>query len=293
MITLGSQENVDGSRELLALPQNRSRTASELLGSRYGDMGMVGWGCGGQQGWLTPPVPCRQLYFTELEESERFYESHNRFLKLLLAMYRCVATHSELLCYFIIILNNIVTASIITLFLPILVFLWAMLSIPRPTKRFWITAIIFTEVGRWWLARGQCHPAPACHPLTPVSLQVMVVVKYLFQFGFFPWNCYAIMLRNEGKPFFPPRIMGLEKSDRYIKYDLMQLLALFFHRSLLLVSPRAWASPWALLGWASVGAGGVMGTLKSTQWVLGGSTLVSTQGTIAGWDPGMQWELML
>ncbi|KAM8985686.1 piezo-type mechanosensitive ion channel component 1 isoform 2-T2 [Ara ararauna] len=183
VITLGSQENVDGSRELLALPQNRSRTASELLGSR-------------------------QLYFNELEESERFYESHNRFLKLLLAVYRCVATHSELLCYFIIILNNIVTASIITLFLPILVFLWAMLSIPRPTKRFWITAIIFTEV--------------------------MVVVKYLFQFGFFPWNCYAIMLRNEGKPFFPPRIMGLEKSDRYIKYDLMQLLALFFHRSLLL-----------------------------------------------------------
>ncbi|XP_010283292.1 PREDICTED: piezo-type mechanosensitive ion channel component 1-like, partial [Phaethon lepturus] len=62
----------------------------------------------------------------------------------------------------------------------------------------------------------------------------MVVVKYLFQFGFFPWNGYAMLVRNEGKPFFPPRILGLEKTDRYIKYDLMQLLALFFHRSLLL-----------------------------------------------------------
>ncbi|KAK2530159.1 Piezo1 [Columba guinea] len=177
------QEDVDGSRELLAQPQNRSRTASELLLSR-------------------------RLYFPELEESEQFYQSHNRFLKLLLAGYRCVAAHSELLCYFIIILNNMVTASVISLFLPILVFLWAMLSIPRPSKRFWMTAIIFTEM--------------------------MVVVKYLFQFGFFPWNSYAMLVRNEGKPFFPPRILGLEKSNRYIKYDLAQLLALFFHRSLLL-----------------------------------------------------------
>ncbi|NXJ86464.1 PIEZ1 protein, partial [Trogon melanurus] len=181
--TWGSQEDVAGSRELLALPQNRSRTAGELLLSR-------------------------RLYFSELEESEQFYRSHNRFLKLLVAGYRCVAAHSELLCYFIIILNNMVTASIISLLLPILVFLWAMLSIPRPTKRFWMTAIIFTEV--------------------------MVVVKYLFQFGFFPWNSFAMLVRNEGKPFFPPRILGLEKSDRYIKYDLVQLLALFFHRSLLL-----------------------------------------------------------
>ncbi|XP_069724466.1 piezo-type mechanosensitive ion channel component 1 [Phaenicophaeus curvirostris] len=181
--TCAPRKDVAGSRELLALPENRSRTAGELLRSR-------------------------RLYFPELEESEQFYQSHNRFLKLLLAGYRCVTAHSELLCYFIIILNNMVTASVISLFLPILVFLWAMLSIPRPTKRFWMTAIIFTEV--------------------------MVVVKYLFQFGFFPWNGYAMLVRNEGKPFFPPRILGLEKTDSYIKYDLVQLLALFFHRSLLL-----------------------------------------------------------
>ena len=80
-------------------------------------------------------------------------------------------------------------------------------------------------------------PSSGCRLLTPISLQVMVVVKYLLQFGFFPWNGYAMLVRNEGKPFFPPRILGLEKTDRYIKYDLIQLLALFFHRSLLLVSP--------------------------------------------------------
>lgn len=182
MASWGSREDVAGSRELLALPQNRSRTASELLVSRYGaGMGVMGMemgtkalgtvvttGMGTEMMWTmvvmgmqwdwgagSAPVPRRRLYFAELEESEKFYQSHNRFLKLLLAVYHCVAAHSELLCYFIIILNNMVTASVISLFLPILVFLWAMLSIPRPSKRFWMTAIVFTEVGRRWPCRAR------------------------------------------------------------------------------------------------------------------------------------------
>lgn len=64
----------------------------------------------------------------------------------------------------------------------------------------------------------------------------MVVVKYLFQFGFFPWNSEYEIKLNENKAYFPPRILGLEKTDNYIRYDLLQLLALFFHRSLLQVS---------------------------------------------------------
>ncbi|XP_696355.4 piezo-type mechanosensitive ion channel component 1 isoform X1 [Danio rerio] len=161
---------------------HRSRTASELLSER----------------------PFR---VDELIQSREFYSSQNRLLKLLFALYNVLAAHSELVCYFIIVLNNLVTASVISLVLPVLVFLWAMLSVPRPSKRFWMTAIIYTEV--------------------------MVVVKYLFQFGFFPWNTEYELKLNEDKPFFPPRILGLEKTDNYIRYDLLQLLVLFFHRSLL------------------------------------------------------------
>lgn len=131
-------------------------------------MGTMGLGGGGAGSPL--PAPHRQLYFPELEESEQFYQSHNRFLKLLLAGYRCVATHSELLCYFIIILNNMVTASVISLFLPILVFLWAMLSIPRPSKRFWMTAIIFTEVGRGVTGVWMMPPSPWLPPIDPSVL---------------------------------------------------------------------------------------------------------------------------
>uniref|UniRef100_A0A9J8ABT1 Piezo type mechanosensitive ion channel component 1 (Er blood group) n=1 Tax=Cyprinus carpio carpio TaxID=630221 RepID=A0A9J8ABT1_CYPCA len=154
--------------------------------------------------------PRRSRTASELiSESREFYSSQNRLLKLLFALYNVLAAHSELVCYFIIVLNNLVTASVISLVLPILVFLWAMLSVPRPSKRFWMTAIIYTEI--------------------------MVVVKYLFQFGFFPWNTENELKLNEDKPFFPPRILGLEKTDNYIRYDLLQLLALFFHRSLLQV----------------------------------------------------------
>lgn len=83
-------------------------------------------------------------------------------MRLLQAVYQCVAAHSELLCYLVIILNHMATASVTSLVLPVLVFLWAMLSIPRPSKRFWMMAIIFTEVGlgRGPGARGGRGPAP-------------------------------------------------------------------------------------------------------------------------------------
>uniref|UniRef100_A0A3P9JB81 Piezo-type mechanosensitive ion channel component 1 n=1 Tax=Oryzias latipes TaxID=8090 RepID=A0A3P9JB81_ORYLA len=144
----------------------------------------------------------------ELEQSREFFESQNRLLKLLLALYSLLSAHSELLCYLIIVLNNVVSASVISVVLPILVFLWAMLALPRPSKRFWMTAIVYTEV--------------------------MVVLKYIFQFGFFSWNSAHEMTVNKDRPFFPPRILGLEKTDNYLRYDLLQLLALFFHRALLM-----------------------------------------------------------
>ncbi|XP_077306524.1 piezo-type mechanosensitive ion channel component 1 isoform X2 [Lithobates pipiens] len=180
---VGEEEVSLGKDTLEVLPAKRSRTASELL-------------------------ICRPLTFPELSESSHFFRSQSRPLRLLFALYHLVAAHSELVCYFIIILNNMVSASLVSLFLPILVFLWAMLSIHRPSKKFWMTAIVFTEI--------------------------MVVIKYLCQFGFFPWNSDTVLVRFEGKPFFPPRILGVEKSDSYVKYDLIQLLALFFHRSLLM-----------------------------------------------------------
>ncbi|XP_053062438.1 piezo-type mechanosensitive ion channel component 2 isoform X5 [Acinonyx jubatus] len=147
----------------------------------------------------------KMFHDDELEESEKFYVGQPRFLLLFYAMYNTLVARSEMVCYFVIILNHVVSASTITLVLPILIFLWAMLSVPRPSRRFWMMAIVYTEVA--------------------------IVVKYFFQFGFFPWNKNVEL--NKDKPFHPPNIIGVEKKEGYVLYDLIQLLALFFHRSIL------------------------------------------------------------
>ncbi|XP_036884453.1 piezo-type mechanosensitive ion channel component 2 isoform X3 [Sturnira hondurensis] len=147
----------------------------------------------------------KMFHDEELEESEKFYVGQPRFLLLFYAMYNTLVARSEMVCYFVIILNHMVSASVITLVLPILIFLWAMLSVPRPSRRFWMMAIVYTEV--------------------------TIVVKYFFQFGFFPWNKHVEL--NKDKPYHPPNIIGVEKKEGYVLYDLIQLLALFFHRSIL------------------------------------------------------------
>uniref|UniRef100_A0A673LHW8 Piezo-type mechanosensitive ion channel component 2-like n=1 Tax=Sinocyclocheilus rhinocerous TaxID=307959 RepID=A0A673LHW8_9TELE len=147
----------------------------------------------------------KMFYDEELENSERFYKSQPLGLQLCYALYNLLVAHSEMVCYLVIILNHMISASMATLVLPILIFLWAMLSVPRPSKRFWMTAIVYTEV--------------------------TIVVKYFFQFSFFPFN--QNLEFSKGKPYHPPNIIGTEKKEGYVHYDLVQLLALFFHRSIL------------------------------------------------------------
>ncbi|XP_071967175.1 piezo-type mechanosensitive ion channel component 2-like [Engystomops pustulosus] len=149
----------------------------------------------------------KMYYDEEMEESDRFYQTLPRPLRLVFALYNTIVSKSEMLCYFVIILNHMISASILSLILPILIFLWAMLSVPRPTKRFWMTAIIYTEI--------------------------TVVIKYSFQFGFFPWTSTVYRSMNADKPFRLPNIIGIEKKDGYVHFDLIQLLALFLHRSIL------------------------------------------------------------
>ncbi|MED6293425.1 hypothetical protein CHARACLAT_010484 [Characodon lateralis] len=146
----------------------------------------------------------KMFYDEELEQSDHFYHSQPLVLQFSYALYNMLVAHSEFVCYLVIIINHLVSASCVTLVLPITIFLWAMLSVPRPSKRYWMTAIIYTEV--------------------------TIVIKYFFQFGFFPFNQNKI---DRNKPYHPPNIIGVEKKDGYVHYDLVQLLALFFHRSIL------------------------------------------------------------
>ncbi|XP_013388062.1 piezo-type mechanosensitive ion channel component 2 isoform X1 [Lingula anatina] len=142
-----------------------------------------------------------QQAFDDLEYLER----HSRIYRLLSALYTAIISRTELLCYFFMILNQMLSASLLSLPYPFAVFMWGMLSVPRPAKVFWITIITYTEA--------------------------VVVLKYLFQFEFFPWNSEVLVHKDD--VFWPPRILGIEKKDNYATVDLFLLLILFIHRSVL------------------------------------------------------------
>ncbi|KAG8513336.1 Piezo-type mechanosensitive ion channel component 2, partial [Galemys pyrenaicus] len=149
--------------------------------------------------------PSRKPPDPELEQSDRFYRKLPRPVRLVFALYQVAESRSALLCYCAIILNHTLSASILTMVLPMLSFLWAMLSIPRPSRRFWMTATYYTEA--------------------------TIVMKYFSQFGFLPWTTKRYAGISREKPFSLPNITGVEKKDSYVLCDLLQLLLLFFHRS--------------------------------------------------------------
>ncbi|KAG7166218.1 Piezo-type mechanosensitive ion channel component-like [Homarus americanus] len=134
---------------------------------------------------------------------KEFKKEQPPIVKLMIAFWYAMLSRSELVSYIMIFVNQIKSASVLSLPLPFMVFLWGSLSVPRPTKTFWITIIAYTEV--------------------------IVVIKYLFQFDFFPWN----QVERLNAPFWPPRIVGVEKKNRYAVYDLALLLIVFFHRFML------------------------------------------------------------
>ncbi|XP_044744035.1 piezo-type mechanosensitive ion channel component isoform X4 [Chrysoperla carnea] len=124
-------------------------------------------------------------------------------IRLALAIWFVILSNSEIVCFFMVFLNQIKSASIISLPLPLMVFLWGTLTIPRPSKTFWVTMIAYVEV--------------------------IVIIKCMFQFQFLPWNDTDF----NTNPFFPPRILGILRKPQYAVYDLLLLLVIFFHRSML------------------------------------------------------------
>ncbi|CAH1175750.1 unnamed protein product [Phaedon cochleariae] len=141
--------------------------------------------------------------------------------RLLLAVWYIIMSKSDVLCYFVIFLNQIKNANFICLPLPFMVFFWGTLTIPRPSKTFWVTIIAYTEV--------------------------IVLLKCLFQFDIMPGNQRRTVTEykttiSETNPFYPPTIIGLHRSNNYYAmWDLFLLLVVFFHR-VLLKSMGIWSS---------------------------------------------------
>ena len=139
------------------------------------------------------------------KEVDEIMNAQSRFDKLLSTIFYFALSQSEIICYFFMILNHLQYASLLSVPLPISIFLWAMLCIPRPTKTFWITSITYIEA--------------------------VVVIKYLFQFNIYPWNQSTNALnQNLIKAI---SIIGIEKKDNFAIFDLFALLVIFLHRTIL------------------------------------------------------------
>ena len=93
-------------------------------------------------------------------------------------------------------------------------------------------------------------------------------MKYLFQFGFFPWNDKAIGKIDD--PYYPPKIIGIEQKDNFAALDLVLLLALFIHRIFLKVNLFT-------LFWVFIFFNGQMGGLyldRSVLWIIVGTIFI-------------------
>jgi len=142
---------------------------------------------------------------------ERVYNTLHRIsqrpMELLQALYHTVLANTEYICYLLIVINVMVNGSILALVYAGLIFLWGLLSIPWPTKRFWLTLTFYT--------------------------MFVILVKYGFQFKEIDWN---------GSPdagLYWPRVLGIEKKDDFFKntvWDILLLISLFIHRGQLHVS---------------------------------------------------------
>ena len=89
----------------------------------------------------------RQSTVPDLQDAEKEFRTRMPVvLRLLLAVFDALMSHTELVCYFAMILNHLVSASLLSIVYPFSVFLWAMLSVPRPDKFYWVCIMTYTEV---------------------------------------------------------------------------------------------------------------------------------------------------
>ena len=150
-----------------------------------------------------------KIITTALEEIDSEMNSQSRFDKFISSTFYFLLSESEIICYFFLILNHLKQASLLSVPLPISVFLWAMLGVPRPKKSFWITIITYIEA--------------------------IVVIKYIFQFKFYSWNQETNNAADQTL-LKAIRIFGIDRNPQFAIYDLFALLVIFLHRTVLKVN---------------------------------------------------------
>ena len=154
----------------------------------------------------TEQVQETQAYEAELREHANEYT--RRFKRLGRALYYVFLSNNQYVPFFFIILNIIINGSLLSLIYAVLLFGWGLLSVPWPSKRFWLSLIFYT--------------------------MFVLVVKYGFQFHAISfWSNF-----DDSSGLYPPRLIGIEKREDFLAnavVDILLLMFLLIHRGLLFV----------------------------------------------------------
>ncbi|XP_064541788.1 piezo-type mechanosensitive ion channel component-like isoform X2 [Drosophila montana] len=90
----------------------------------------------------TPP---KESTFDLISKSEDFTTlNHNNFVQMLISLWYAIIANTEVVSYLAVFVNQAANSSIISLPMPFLVLYWGALTLPRPTKNFWVTLITYT-----------------------------------------------------------------------------------------------------------------------------------------------------
>ncbi|GMR48859.1 hypothetical protein PMAYCL1PPCAC_19054 [Pristionchus mayeri] len=135
------------------------------------------------------------------------WQKRNVLARLTNAIGYCIGAHTDTVCYLLAILCHARGSGLVTLPLPLMVFFWGTLSNPRPSKFFWVSMTLYTEF--------------------------IIVLKFIFQFPFFPWNSESQKISHQNDEYWWPLVLGLQKKDFYPGYEVALLMGLFFHRYML------------------------------------------------------------
>ncbi|CAD5227623.1 unnamed protein product [Bursaphelenchus xylophilus] len=138
------------------------------------------------------------------EEAQARWEQRHVVTKFVISYVSFITAYTHIVCYIFAVWAHAYCGGLITLPLPLMVFLWGSLCNPRPPKFFWICMILYTEL--------------------------VIIVKFVCQFGFIA-NPSTTNTNTEWWELH--HLLGVQQRNYFSVVDVALLVALFAHRYML------------------------------------------------------------
>lgn len=166
------------------------------------------------------------------KEFNKHIQPRHWLVRFILVVWNAVESSSHLLCYFAVFFNaayNLYDS--ISIIPVIMVLFWGQLSVPRPTKTFWVVLITYMQVK---LHKKKKKPIDQqIYRILCFWSQVTGLVKYICSFKEIPWTHEETKIRSISSSSlysYPTMKIGIGNYTNKIPTDLIVLLVLFIHR---------------------------------------------------------------